>query len=233
MKTWILLCCVFSLHADDLIFHTTKDDISIDAQILQPAQCTDLFFHNLHAYHLIPLQLTITNNTTQSWMISGNSIEELALVPPHVITNDMIFKYDSIEHLVAYGCAVTGWISALASMHFMSDYLPDLEVTTKYISASATLISFLYQARRFRIRRSHIYKQTQARIMQYGLSGTNVIIKPNQTIEKVMFLNSKSYAEPPEREHTFFYLFTVTLYNLADSSDTISLPVEVPKIYLQ
>lgn len=232
MKIWLCGLFVFTTtFAHDLTFHISKDGITLNVHMMKPDECTELFLHDLYAYHITPLHLTITNGTNQSWMLSGNSIEELALVPPHIITSDIIYKYDTIEHIVAYGCAITGWISALASMHFMSDYLPDLEQTTKYISAGATLVSFLYQARMFRLRRSQLYRHTHARIMQYGLSGTNIILEPGQTMQKVMFLNHRSYIEPPEREHTFFYLFTVTLYNLVDSNDTISLSVEVPKIY--
>lgn len=219
------------LCAYDIIYTTTKDGITLSAHIIQPNECAKLFLHNLHAYHICPIDLVITNNTPKSWMLSGNSIKELSLVAPHIIARDIIFQYTTATTITAYGCALTGWIGTIAGAHIFDAYLPNLANSTKYISAGAALLSFIYQARMFALHRSKLYTQTHAQIMRYGLSGINTIINPEDTVNHVMFLNDKSYSEPPAQEHTFYYLFTVKLYNLHDSTETITLSVEVPKVH--
>ncbi len=226
-----LFLCMSQTHAlsCNLIYTTTKNDIRLTAHIMQPHECSNLFFHNLHAYHLYPIKLVIHNNTQKTWFISGNSIEELLLVPPKTIARDIIFQYTTTATLTAYGCALTGWIGTLAGINFIREYLPKLANTTKLISAGVTLLSFLYQAHLFAIHQSNIYKQTEAHIIDLGLSGENIIIHPGCTITKVMFLNDKSYQKNPTPKDTFFYLFNVKLYNFYDSTDITTLPVELPK----
>ncbi len=217
----------------NLTFTTTNDNVGVSAHIMQAHESIKYFLYNLHAYHICPLQLVITNNTEKTLLISGNSIEPLSLVAPHTIAKNVIFQHYTIEMITAYGCAITGWIGFIAGWSFMHEYVPHLGVTTKYLSATATLCSLLYQAHRFALHRSKHYKTTDAHLMRYGLSATNIIIDPGETITKVMFLNDRSYINMMMLpEDTFFYLFRLKLYNLYDSTDTVDIAIEVPKVYL-
>jgi hypothetical protein len=214
----------------NLTFNTTKEGITLSAHIVQPHECFHYFLHNLHAYHLCPILLTITNNTQKVWMLSGNSIEEFSLVPPHIITKDIIYEHNMTATLTAYGCAIAGWLATIAGFGFLEESLPNFEQTTKYISSAATLVTFMYQAHLFVMRRSALYTQTHEHIMRYGLSGANITIDPHTTVTHVMFLNNKSYLHAPTSEDTFYYLFNVKLYNLYKNVDTITIRVEIPKL---
>lgn len=236
MYSFILLflfcgMCAPTHASHNLTYSTSSQQISLTAHIMQTPESLECFLHNLHMYHICPIQITVDNTTEKTWLISGNSIDELALVPPEIITKDVIFEHNAIATMTAYGCAVAGWMGTLAGFSMVREYLPAFAKSTNYITATVTLCSFIYQAHLFAIHRSTLYKHTHARIMHYGLSSTNVIIDPHTTITKVMFLNHKSYRQPQSPEDTFFYLFTVKLYNLYDMTDVITIPVRIPKIY--
>jgi len=219
------------LMAQNLLIYTiSQQGITLSAHIMPPAESSNLFLHNLHAYNICPLELVITNNTEKTWLISGNSIEQLALIAPNTITKDIIYKHYITAEFMAYACAIAGWLATIAGFSVIQESLPHFADATKYISAAATLFSFLYYAHRFTTYTSKRYMLTQAQIMQYGLSGTNVTIAPHTTVTFVMFLNNKSYMDTPAPVETFYYLFSVMLYNLYNSTDVITIPVEVPKI---
>jgi hypothetical protein len=227
-----LLLLSSPLNAHDLTFTTMQDGVTLSARIMQPHESRECLLHNLFAYQLYPIKLIVTNSTHKTWLISGNSIEELSLVPPHLITKDIIFQHNTIATLTAYGCAVAGWLGIIAGFSVVQEYLPNLAQTTKYISAAATLCSFIYQAHQIATHRSNLYRLTEQHIIEYGLSGTNIMVEPGDTITRIMFLNNKSPLKTMSPEDNFYYLFTVKLYNLYKSSDTIIIPVEVPKLYL-
>ena len=232
---WVKISVIFLFsytYATDhnLIYTNTQNNVTISAHIITPQESADLFLHNLHAYQICPLQLSITNNSEKSLMISGNSIEELSLIPPHLITNDVIFKNHRAAAITAYACALTGWLALITGFSAIEQSLPKFIYTISHLSSAATLASFLYQAHRFVVHRSKQFTLTHARIMQYGLSSTNIIIDPQSSITLVMFLNNKSYTQPPTPTDMFYYLFNVKLYNVYNSTDIITLPVEVPKI---
>lgn len=214
----------------NLTYTITQNGVTLNAHIMQAQESSNLFLHNLHIYQICPLELVITNNTAKSLMISGNSIEELSLIPPQSITTDIFFKNQIMAAFTAYSCAITGWLACIVGFSTIEQSFPTLTLTTKYISSAAMLLSFLYQAHRFVVRHSKRYTITQANIAHYGLSGTNIIIDPNTTVTLVMFLNNKSYMQPLAPTDTFYYLFNVKLYNLYDSTDIIMISVEVPKI---
>jgi hypothetical protein len=234
MMMWILLLSLISFMnvaaiEHNLTYTITQDSVTLDAHLMTRQECSNTFLHNLIAYQLCPLQLVITNNTTKSLMISGNSIEELLLVPPNTITSGIIYKNQTVATLTAYACAITGGLAFFTGFSAIEQSLPTFVTATKYLSSAAALAAFLYQAHSFATRLSKHYALTQASIMHYGLSGSNVIIDPNTTTTVVMFLNNQSYAQPPPPLDTFYYLFSVKLYNLYDSTDIITIPVEVPR----
>lgn len=232
---WILLLLLLSFMnvaaiEHNLIYTITQNDITLNAHLMTRQECSNTFLHNLITYQLCPLQLVITNNTTKSLMISGNSIEELLLVPPNTITSGIIYKNQTMATLTAYACALTGGLAFLTGFSAVEHALPHfVNDTIKYSSAAAALAAFLYQAHSFATRLSKHYGLTQASITRYGLSSSNVIIDPNTTATLVMFLNNQSYSQPPPPPDTFYYLFSIKLYNLYDSTDIITIPVEVPK----
>lgn len=227
-----LLCYSSSLRADEAVFFTvTQNDITLTAHLMQPAECKEFFLHNLITYQVYPIQLVITNNTQKRWLLSGNSIEEFALIQPALITKDIIFKHVLMADITAYVCALAGWLGAIAGFHMVQDYLPTITHSIQYLSSAATLMSLMYQAYRFTEHQSKLYKRTQTHIMLYGLSSTNLVIEPQNTITKVMFLNDKSYRNSLTVKDTFFYLFTVILFNEYDCDDSVTFIVEVPKVF--
>lgn len=164
-------------------------------------------------------------------MISGNSIEELALLPPNTIASGIIYKNQTMATLTAYACALTGCLAFFTGLNAIQQSLPTIVTeTTKYLSSATTLAALLYQAHGFVTRLSKQYTLTHASIMRYGLSNTNIIIDPNTSTTLVMFLNNKSYLQEPAPLDTFYYVFSIKLYNLYESTDIITLPVQVAKI---
>jgi hypothetical protein len=226
---FLSICLPLSATEHNLTYTITQDNVTLNAHLMTRQESSNTFLHNLIAYQLCPLQLVITNNTTKSLMISGNSIEELLLVPPNTITDGIIYKNKTMATLTAYACALTGGLAFLTGFSAIEQSLPTFVTATKYLSSAAALAAFLYQAHSFATRLSKHYALTQASITRYGLSSSNVIIDPNTTATLVMFLNNQSYAQPPAPLDTFYYLFSIKLYNLYDSTDIIIIPVEVPK----
>lgn len=232
----LLLILFFSTNISaiehNLTYTITQDNVTLEAHLMSRQECSNAFLHNLIVYQVCPLQLVITNNSEKSLMISGNSIEELLLVPPNTITSGMIYKNQTMATLTAYACALTGGLAFLTGFSAVQQSLPSFVTDTlKYLSSAAALAMFLYQAHRFATRLSKHYMLTQANIMRYGLSNTNVIIDPNTSATLVMFLNNKSYSQQPAPLDTFYYLFSVKLYNLYDSTDIITISVQVPKVF--
>lgn len=214
----------------DLSYNVTQDGITLNAHIMTRQESLQTFLHDLHTYHICPLQLVITNSTSKSFMISGNSIEELLLVPPNTITNEIIYKNQTVATFTAYASALTGGLAFLTGFNAIEELLPAFVTATKHLSSAAALMVFLHQAHQFATKLSNEYTLTQSNIMRYGLSSSNLIIEPNKSVTVVMFLNNKSYVQPPTPEDSFYYIFTLKLYNLSQSSDTITIPVELPKI---
>lgn len=208
----------------------TQDEVTLSAHIMSAQESSDTFLHNMHAYQICPLQLVITNNSSKILMISGNSIDELALVPPNTITSGIIYKNQTAAILTAYACALTSWIAFFAGFSAVQESLPLFVVASKHLTSTIALLTFFYQAHRFSIKNSTQYALTHKSIMHYGLSNSNMIIHPNSTATFVMFLNNKSYTQPPSSLDTFYYLFSLKLYNLYDSTDIMSIPIEVPKV---
>src|SRR5271156_1185533 len=100
------------LMAQNLLIYTiSQQGITLSAHIMPPAESSNLFLHNLHAYNICPLELVITNNTEKTWLISGNSIEQLALIAPNTITKDIIYKHYITAEFMAYACAIAGWLA--------------------------------------------------------------------------------------------------------------------------
>lgn len=217
----ITLCYMSTLHS-------SSDAIHMTARMISPAECKQRFLYNLHAYLLHPVELSICNSSDKTYLISGNSIEELALVPPHIITPNIIFKYDFFEKLTSYSYAIGSSLATFAGL----SYAPKFLEKTKYITTICSLIGFLYKAFQFHFKRSHMFKDVHHRINDDALCETIMVIHPYECTTKIMYLNTHSYAAPPEQEHTFFYIFTTTLYNIQDSTDTCSIQLEVPKIIL-
>jgi|GEM_PF-3150131 hypothetical protein len=234
LRILLLLFSTIPLSAieHNLTYTITQDNVTLNAHLMPRQECSNTFLHNLIAYQLCSLQLVITNNSEKSLMVSGNSIEELLLVPPNTITSGMIYKNQTMATIIAYACALTGCLAFFTGFSAVQQSLPAFVTdTTKYLSSAAALAMLLYQAHRFATKLSQHYILTQASIMRYGLSNTNVIIDPNTSATLVMFLNNKSYSQQPAPLDTFYYLFSVKLYNLYDSTDIITIPVEVPKTF--
>jgi hypothetical protein len=215
----------------NLTYTITQDDVTLNAHIMTRQESSDTFLHNLHAYQICPLELVITNNGAKSLMISGNSIEELLLVAPNTITSGIIYKNQTVAMLTAYACALTGTLAFFTGFSAVEESLPTFVAATKYLSSAAALATLLYHAHTFATRASKHYTLTQTNIMHYGLSGSNIIIDPNTSVTLVMFLNNKSYPQQPAPLDTFYYLFSIKLYNLYDSTDIITMPVQVPKTF--
>jgi hypothetical protein len=226
---FLSICLPLSAYEHILTYTITQDDVTLNAHLMTRQESSNTFLHNLHAYQVCPLQLVITNNTTKSLMVSGNSIEELLLVPPNTLTDGIIYKNQTMATLTAYACALAGSLAFFTGFSAVEQSLPTFVATTKLFSSAVALVTFLYQAHRFATRLSKHYMLTKTSVIRYGLSNANVIIDPNTSATLVMFLNNKSYSQQPAPLDTFYYLFSVKLYNLYDSTDIITIPVEVPK----
>lgn len=222
----------FQLNATHNLSYTlTQDGITLNAHIMTRQESLQTFLHDLHTYQICPLELVITNNTSTTFMISGNSIEELLLVPPSTITHGIIYKNQMVATITAYASALTAGFAFLSGFNAIEQSLPTFVSAAKNLSSAAALVAFLYQAHQFATRLSNEYTLTHKNIMRYGLSNSNIIIDQHSSLTVVMFLNNKSYPHPLAAEDNFYYIFTIKLYNLYASSDTITIPVELPKIY--
>lgn len=228
----IVLLYIACISTDALSFTTTRQGITLNAHLMRPQECAEKYQHDLPAYHIYPIHIEIINNTEKTWLLSGNSIAQLSLIPPHSIARDIIFQHYSLTNFITYTCALAAWASTFAGMQLIHESLPKLADWTHHVSSTVALISFLYKAHMINAYRSTSYTRTHTLITEQGLSSQIILIPASATMTKVMFLNDKSYEKPPTLEHTFYYLFTVNLYNLQDSIDIVTLPVEIPKIYI-